>query len=561
MRPTTAKRLGVAGLGLISLLIKPLLAQSNQPRCVSDAFKDLILFGGEILDITVNEFTNLQFGPETYLYQLNVYPRNITDLNVCEVRITYTHPGQNDTVTAVMWLPSPDQWNGRFLGVGGGGWATGIAGNVTLARPAFDGFAAISTDGGHSPVDPKSSPRNWGLKSPGNVDWALLQDFASIALDDAATLGKELVKAYYGQPPKHSYWSGCSTGGRQGYMMAQRYPDQYDGILATSPAINWNMLLMAMYWPQMIMNVIGKDSCKLNRSPVLTLVGQYPSQCELEAVRLAAVEACDSLDGAEDGIISQPGVCNFDPFSTVGTVFNCTLTGENVTTSEAAATIVNATWNGPVDENGNSLWYGLLPGSTFDVLANVTCANGTCENNPFSLSSDWISIFLARNPDFDLTMINEPTLARLLRQSVNIYESIIGTTAVDLTDFRSAGGKLLSWHGLADQIIPSNGTANYADRLRTFDPEANEYYRYFEAPGIAHCGTGPGWLPGNALDSLIDWVENGVAPEVIEAKAVPDLFKGLPGATEMRTANLCLYPKTMIYTGGDPNVATSFTCR
>ena len=233
-----------------------------------------------------------------------------------------------------------------------------------------------------------------------------------------------------------------------------------------------------------------------------------------------------------------------------------------MTITQGAAAVANATWAGPVDTNGKRLWYGLSYGATFDALVNISCTNDTCVGNPFSIPADWITTYLARDPQFDLTMINRTSFARLFRQSLNTYDSVLGTADPDLTDFRDAGGKLITWHGLADQLIMPNGTANYADRVQALDPQAANYYRFFEAPGVFHCGAGPGWFPGDAFQSLVNWVENGVAPETLEAKAIPGLYPGLTGgATELRTVNLCLYPKTMVYTGGDPNQAASFSCQ
>lgn len=526
------------------LLAQALLGAANA-QCDAATFQSLSLFGGEILNVEATPHSNLTYGPEYFLLQLNQFPMNITGLDICEVAVTYTHPGQNDTINAIAWLPT--NWNGRFMGVGGGGWATG-QGNLTLARPAADGYAAIITDGGHS-MDVESSPIFWGLSSPGNVNWQLLQDFASIALDDAATVGKEVVRAYYGRAQSFSYFNGCSTGGRQGHMMAQRYADQYDGILATAPAFNWNQFLLAELWPQVIMNELG----------------EYPSQCELDAVRLATIEACDGLDGAEDGLIVNPALCDYDPSTAVGRSYSCSLAGfegENATITEAAAMIANATWKGPVDAAGISLWYGLTPGTTFDVLANASCVEGTCSGTPFSIPAEWVSVFLARDPDFDVTSINRTSFARLFRQSLNIYDSILGTADPDLTDFRDAGGKLITWHGMADQLIFPNGTVDYAQRVKQRDPHSDDYYRFFEAPGVFHCGTGPGWFPGAAFESLVEWVENGTAPETLAARAIPNLYAGLAnGATELRDANLCLYPRTITYEDGDPNSASSFGCR
>ena len=134
------------------------------------------------------------------------------------------------------------------MGIGGGGWMTGYY--FALPFPASKGYASVMTDGGHI----LSESNDWGLSSPGNVDYVLLSDFASIALDDAATLAKAAIAAFYGKRPEFAYWNGCSTGGRQGYMMAQRYPGVYDGILASAPGINWDRLMLGLVYPQVVMN-------------------------------------------------------------------------------------------------------------------------------------------------------------------------------------------------------------------------------------------------------------------------------------------------------------------
>jgi hypothetical protein len=159
-------------------------------------------------------------------------------IGFCNVTLTYTHPGQHDLIK--VWLALPSAWNGRFQGVGGGGWTTGFPSNMIPA--ISQGYAAVSTDGGHDGVaqtPQRALADSWALNSPGNVDLYALQNFASVALNDMTVLGKQLTEAYYDKPISKSYWVGCSTGGRQGLMMAQRYPDAYDGILAQAPAVNW----------------------------------------------------------------------------------------------------------------------------------------------------------------------------------------------------------------------------------------------------------------------------------------------------------------------------------
>lgn len=220
--------------------------------CTPSQFQNLTLFGASAL--AFNTYTHLNISLNVPNEQ-NHYAKNVTGLDVCEVTITYTHPGYNDAVNTIIWLPRPSKWSGRFLGAGGGGWVTG-ASNSTLAWAASEGFAIATTDGGHAAESPVS---DWALLSPGNVNWPLLQDFASTTLDETATLGKGVVEAYYGTKPTYSYWNGCSTGGRQGHMMAQRYPKQYDGILASASAFQWGQMLMQEGWPQAVMNELSKQ--------------------------------------------------------------------------------------------------------------------------------------------------------------------------------------------------------------------------------------------------------------------------------------------------------------
>jgi Tannase and feruloyl esterase len=222
----------------------------SQTSCASTGIPYPELFGAEILSLSASTVTNFSFP----LPQLDMhFAVNITNLNFCNVTIQYTHPGQNDTIIVHVWLPL-DTWNGRFMGTGGGGYATDLA-FFSLSYAASLGYSAVATDGGH--LSDGIDPSSWALSSPGNVNWVLLQDFAAVALDDAATIGKAVTTAFYGSPPEYSYWNGCSTGGRQGLMMAQRYPSQYDGIIAAAPAINWDQFIVGGYWPQLVMNQLG----------------------------------------------------------------------------------------------------------------------------------------------------------------------------------------------------------------------------------------------------------------------------------------------------------------
>jgi hypothetical protein len=219
------------------------------------------------------------------------------------------------------------------------------------------------------------------------------------------------------------------------------------------------------------------------------------------------------------------------------------------------ATTALATWSGPLTEDGKFLSYGLSLGAPLISLANTSCTeNGECSGDPFPIAANWIRLFVMKDPSFDIHKMSYQQYETVFRQSRNQYGSVVGTNDPDLTDFRQAGGKMITWHGLADELIPPNGTYHYYDRVLAADPKAADYYRFFPAPGVQHCIGGSGWYPGDALKSLIDWVEHGVAPEHLEAKTIPP-----PGGT-VRSAKLCPYPKRMVYIGGNINDSSSFQC-
>lgn len=193
------------------------------------------------------------------------------------------------------------------------------------------GYAAVDTDGGHPLAsDPLQAVINasWGLASPGVVNWPGIQNFASVALNDMAQLGKAVTTAFYSRPPKYSYWSGCSTGGRQGMMQAQRFPKNFDGVLAMAPGINWDSFLVGSLWGYVVMR----------------REGYYPPECELAAIQGKAIEACDELDGVRDGVVAAQGLCDFDAMTVVGQMFDCE--GEERNVSIEAARIANAVWEG-----------------------------------------------------------------------------------------------------------------------------------------------------------------------------------------------------------------------
>ena len=230
------------------------VANGTSPSCSAVAIPYPNIVAARTISLSAVTVTNYSLPiPQTYYG----FAQNLSEIAFCNVSVQYTHPGYNDNINVQIWLPlEQEDWNKRFMGTGGGAWATELS-PATLAYPVSVGYAAVATDGGHA--SDVADPSAWALSSRGNVDWIALQNFASTSLDEAATIGKAVTTAFYGSPPKHSYWTGCSTGGRQGLQLAQRYPLQYDGILAAAPAIYFMSLNVALYWAQLVMNQLGLD--------------------------------------------------------------------------------------------------------------------------------------------------------------------------------------------------------------------------------------------------------------------------------------------------------------
>lgn len=512
------------------------LILANQPLCTPSTFTSLSLPGTKILNITTTPHTNLTLSVPD---EQNHFAANITSLSACEVLIAYTHttleetsaptqPPSNttqqypaDTVLTTIMLPLPSKWTGRLLGAGGGGWVTGVDDPRTLFWAASRGFAVTSTDSGLS----TPSPPTWALVAPGQLNMRLVHNFASRCLLEAGTLGKAVAKTYYGQDVSKSYWNGCSQGGRQGHILAQRFAGVYDGVLATAPGLQWGELAMQFMWAQAVMNDVG----------------EYPSPCEFEGIHIAAVEFCE---GGEWIVLDS--TCEFDAGGLVGKTVKCPSMNSSSVVTETAARVARATWRGSRTPEGEFLWYGLDVSARLVYHAATVCgANGTCVGDPNALTVEWQKYFLALDPEFDVRAVNTTTYAELFKESVR-YNPLIAATDPDLSAFAKAGGKMITWHGTADVLLGPKYTEHYVKSVYDLDPKAAEYYRYFEAPGLDHCGFGTkGYYPGEALESLIAWVENGTEPATLKAL----------NRETGKEADLCLWPKKLVYVGGNASLA------
>ncbi|KAF3479846.1 feruloyl esterase B [Arthroderma uncinatum] len=465
---------------------------------------------------------------------------NIT-LSICNVDVALTHKGVNDKVLVTVWLPTPEKWNGRFQATGGGGFGAGFF-DLYLGPAVAEGYSSASTDAGVT-VDPWDVSK-WALDKDGKVNYGLLENFSTRSIHDMAIVGKAVTKSYYKKPANYSYFNGCSNGGRQGMVEAQKYPDDFDGILANAPAVYWPQLLAADEWPQVVM-----QSEKT-----------FPSECVFEAFRKAGIAACDKLDGVEGGVISNIDDCDFNPLALAGKKVECG--GKSTTITLAEAWVVKKIHDGPKTTSKRKLWDVVPVGAFYNGTANHTLVNGAPHIAPFLVSSSWIKYFLKKDPNFDLSTLTYADIPKLLKQGVDEFEGITQSGNTDLSALQKSKTKLLTWHGLADQLIHHQGTIKYrkeVERRLGGGSKVDEFYRLFLAPGVNHCGalgTNDGAVPVNPLGVLEKWVEQGEAPETIPGVATDENT----GAVTF-TRNICRYPLVARYKGnGDKNAAESYEC-
>jgi len=402
---------------------------------------------------------------------------------------------------------------------GGGG-----AGDAPAPRAAAQ--AAGAPDAGH-----EGGSGKFALDKNGRLNWQSIVDNAYLGIHDMTVVGKALTQAFYGKAPRYSYFVGGSTGGRQGLMEAQRYPDDYDGILSGCPAINWHRFIPADLWPQVVM-VAAKN---------------FVPKAKLDAATAAAVAACDASDGVTDGVIGDPGRCAYDPKSLVGTKI-----GDD-TFTESDADVIRKIWEGPCGQDGTFLWHGLARGADLSALAATR--GSPLMGRPFSIPLEWFQYFLLQDPTWDWTTLTPAGFELLWKQSVEQYGAVIGTDNPDLTRFRDRGGKLIIYHGLADQLIPAEGTIDYYKRVQQQmgAGKTAQFARLFLAAGVDHGFRGAGPTPTGQMEAIVRWVEEGQAPDKLMAERKDSSGKVI------QTRPLFPFPEVVKYNGtGSTDDAANF---
>jgi feruloyl esterase len=433
-----------------------------------------------------------------------------------------------------VWLPLAG-WNGKFQGVGNGANAGSIS-YEAMAAALRRGYAVASTDTGHATTNARDA--QWAMGHPD-----LLVDFAYRGLHITTEHAKAVIRAYYGQPASRAYYVGCSTGGRQGLMEAQRFPDDYDGLIAGAPAANWTRFQAGGHlWAVLA----------LNKDPE-----SYVPAARLPLIEKAVNAACDAADGVADGVLDDPRQCRFDAQALVCKPQQDAATC--LTAKQAAA--VNKIWNGATDSRGQLVYPPYMRGAeSAGGWANYTTGNGPLSGNHWEQADNVMKFMIFENPAWDFRSFDfdrDVAFAdRKLAATMNAFDP-------DLSSLRRRGGKLLMYHGWNDPSISPQNTVDYyasaVARWREQDKAAAEavpdFIRLFMVPGMLHCSGGPGTDTFDALAALEQWVEKGVAPESMQASH-------MTGGTVTRTRPLCAYPKVAVYTGqGSTDLAANFVCR
>jgi feruloyl esterase len=438
-------------------------------------------------------------------------------------------PTSASQIVFEVWLPL-EKWNGKFAGVGNGGWAGSISYGL-LSEQLRRGYATASTNTGHQAA-PGVNAAKFAFEKPEQ-----LIDFAYRSHHETALKAKAITEAFYTKPPNHSYFIGCSSGGYEGLMEAQRFPADYDGIVAGAPANNWTRLMAGDFDATLATFKGG-----VNNLP--------PSALGL--LHRAALSGCDSKDGVADGVIGDPRRCGFDP-----AVLSCK--GDEQTESCLAPAQVEAARRvyGGLKEpkTGSQLYPGLAPGSE-PFWPNRDPAS------PFPIPIAHYKWLVFADPDWDWASFDfgDPADYQAHQKAEARLAPVLNATDPNLSAYRQRGGKLIQYHGWNDQLISPLNSINYYESALSFFGEKKlqdiqSFYRLFMAPGMAHCGGGPGPNTFDMQAALEQWVERGIAPDQIVATHTVN------GVVD-RQRPLCPYPRIAAYRGkGDTNDAANFECR
>jgi tannase/feruloyl esterase len=453
-------------------------------------------------------------------------------------------PTTDSDIKFEVWMPSSG-WNGKFQGIGNGGFA----GSISYAGPAGGlggsiarGYAAASTDTGHTGGD-----ASWALGHPEKI-----ADYGHRAVHEMTEKAKSIISAFYGNGPKRSYFASCSNGGRQALMEAQRYPNDYDGLIAGAPANYFTHILAGFAF---------------NLQATLNDPASYIPATKLKAIEAAALAACDARDGVQDGVIDDPTRCSFDP-----SVLLCKGAESDACLTNKQVAALKKIYAGPRDSKGEQIVPGFLPGGETGPggWGGWVTGTGPATGAQFFFATQAFKNMVYNNPAWDFKTFNIDKDTRLADEKL---ASSLNATDPNLKAFKARGGKLILYHGWSDAALPPVNTIDYFQSVaaKMGQRDADSFIRLFMAPGVQHCGGGPGpdsfgaVVTSRQFDvqhdmsvALERWVEQGVAPDQIIASKRQGID---PKSPPIRTRPLCPYPQVARYKGsGSMDDAANFVC-
>jgi feruloyl esterase len=427
------------------------------------------------------------------------------------------NPSDDSSIGIEVWLPASG-WNNKLEGVGNGAWAGAIS-YAALASALEQGYAAAGTDGGHTGNNP-----DFILGHPEK-----LIDFGYRAVHEMTVAAKGIIEAYYGSAPKFSYFNGCSTGGRQALAEIQRYPNDYDGVIAGDPVGDSSRIQGTQLW---FWQIFHKDEAS-----------NIPPE-KLKLLHNAVIAACDALDGVKDGVLEDPTRCGFDPAllqCKQGDAPDC-LTAAQVDTAKQS-------YLGPMNAATGQPYF---PGREWGSELGWVNHSGP-EPSSYAVGIYRFAVF--QDPNWDYRGFD---YARDVAAAMKALKETMDFTDSDLHAFFARGGKLIQYHGWNDPGVPPQSSINYyravAAKMGGLG-SIQDKYRLFMIPGMGHCGGGDGTSTFDMISALERWVEDGTAPDFIPASRVRN------GVVD-RTRPLCPYPQVAAFRGpGSTDDGANFVCR
>lgn len=466
------------------------------------------------------------------------FPRAVPG-DFCRVTGVIT-PTRDSAIRFELWLPARG-WTGRYESVGNGGFAGGIRYDEMFG-PLAGGSAVASTDDGHSGPAVGPGSASWALGHPEKI-----VDYGWRAVHLTAVAGKAITAAYYGRPAAHAYFSGCSKGGQEALMEAQRFPADFDGLIGGAAANQWTDLFSSFSWAEKL-HLADRDN--------------YLSAADLNRVAAAVTAACDADDGLRDGLVGDPLRCHLDP--------------ARMALSDKQRAVMAALYAGPTTRAGRRIYPGQAHGGEgvewASVFSGDSFDDAPTQAQDAMYGDGFFANFVYQDPRWTFRRFD---IDRTPAEARDKLGHVLNADAVAFTAFKARGGKFIQYHGLADAVVTPLGAVSYYDKMVAAQgpgglAATQHFYRLFLAPGVGHCAGGPGPSQfgqfggdGDAQHDLMaaleQWVETGVAPEQVIATryAMVDHQR-----TPVMTRPLCAYPKVAFYSGaGDPRAAESFVCR